>query len=378
MKFIALNVNAGDSFYLKDDTNEFVVDGGKNKLHIRERLEQITSDINVLICTHYDKDHFNGIVGIVNSKKFKIDELWLPAVFGNIALTINKDIGIVKQLKGYFEEKFDSNNTGKNENWDKIEIENKNENIDTEYNGKCPNVDTLFDFNNAEQMKKDFNQLFMKIGKKKTRIVCQLKIIREINEMILALRNTETCIRWLKYIDCLCDTKISSRYNLLGLNSHMTSCVKYNFPQLINALQCLTSGNMENPNERSLVFKYEDKSNPNILFTADSNFVFLKKSYYPLNDNSIVTAPHHGSKWNQSVYALILGKDLIYVRSDNFQKVRPCSTYINLPTKYCTKCRDNRLTGQQIILDYCNVKKTWIPVSRTAECKSNSNYKSCY
>lgn len=94
-----------------------------------------------------------------------------------------------------------------------------------------------------------------------------------------------------------------------------------------------------------LVFKYEKDGYPNILFSADSNFVFTgrrKTNKVYLKDESVVTAPHHGSKENSNSYRKIVGKNLIYVRSDEKTSFRPCVEYKKLSVKYCTLCKGSK------------------------------------
>lgn len=96
MKFTALPVNVGDSFLLRTENKVVLVDGGMNKQHILKllRKEKITNNhIDLLICTHYDADHINGIIGILKSQKYSFKELWLPEILGSIGYTLSKKIG---------------------------------------------------------------------------------------------------------------------------------------------------------------------------------------------------------------------------------------------------------------------------------------------
>lgn len=93
MKFTALPVNVGDSFLLYVNGKYVLVDGGMNKTHIITLLnkERIPNrHIHYLICTHYDADHINGIIGILESGKYTFDELWLPEIFGSIGYTVSE------------------------------------------------------------------------------------------------------------------------------------------------------------------------------------------------------------------------------------------------------------------------------------------------
>jgi len=93
MKFIALPVKVGDSFLLKDENKIILIDGGMNKKHIVKLLNQEgIHHIDLLVCTHYDADHINGIIGILKSNKFTFKELWLPEILGSISYTLSKKI----------------------------------------------------------------------------------------------------------------------------------------------------------------------------------------------------------------------------------------------------------------------------------------------
>lgn len=78
---------------------------------------------------------------------------------------------------------------------------------------------------------------------------------------------------------------------------------------------------------------------PDILFTADSDLDFCSSNVL-LKDNSIVTAPHHGSAANDIAYTRITGNNLIYIRSDRSQQSRPGQGYLNNKNRYCTICRN--------------------------------------
>ncbi|MDW7996228.1 MAG: hypothetical protein RMJ46_00930 [Bacteroidota bacterium] len=86
-----------------------------------------------------------------------------------------------------------------------------------------------------------------------------------------------------------------------------------------------------------------------VLFTADSNLDGIDLSrIHPLD---IATAPHHGSADNRGAYARI-GKPMIWVRSDGYSKRRPCEEYLKaLGQRFCTLCR-NSSRGKQAVRLY--------------------------
>ena len=84
-RFIALNVGSGDAFYLerRDERGEFscLVDGGLRK-NFAQRFQEVTEceQVDVVVCTHNDIDHTNGLIDFFN-KGGKAKECWLPATW---------------------------------------------------------------------------------------------------------------------------------------------------------------------------------------------------------------------------------------------------------------------------------------------------------
>ena len=40
-------------------------------------------NIEILICTHYDANHINGVIGLIKLR-IKITEVWLPSIFARV------------------------------------------------------------------------------------------------------------------------------------------------------------------------------------------------------------------------------------------------------------------------------------------------------
>jgi len=103
MRFTALPVNVGDAFLLRSSYGTTLVDGGQNRKHILTLLKQeapINNHINLLVCTHYDADHVNGIRGVLESGDYTFDEIWLPEILGSLAYTISEDLlGVLRKLR---------------------------------------------------------------------------------------------------------------------------------------------------------------------------------------------------------------------------------------------------------------------------------------
>jgi hypothetical protein len=92
-------------------------------------------------------------------------------------------------------------------------------------------------------------------------------------------------------------------------------------------------------NKYSLVYMHQKDDVPDILFTADSDLSFYATPVV-LKDNSLITAPHHGSSANDSAYNKVSGVNLTYVRSDRSQQIRPGKGYLKNSNRFCTICRN--------------------------------------
>lgn len=81
-KFISLSVNQGDSFYLERDGKKILVDGGRSRNGFANQFVRITctKSIDVLVCTHADADHINGLLGFFEAG-FSSREVWLPGTW---------------------------------------------------------------------------------------------------------------------------------------------------------------------------------------------------------------------------------------------------------------------------------------------------------
>jgi len=356
MKFIALDVNIGDSFILKEDCNKFVVDGGKNRNTIVPKLVKNNNiaNIDVAICSHYDKDHLNGIIGIINSNKIKIKELWLPDILGDIAYTLSLNPEFALEL-------FSGNipNVGSEK---KVTLENYTEKQEAIEQNDIDEPENISDISLLEYLWERLDRFYScPLFSFSTINLKLITNIKKILELVIHAEYSGAHIRWLKYKDTLTKKKISKHYELHALNSYKTHLQVYEKDKFYLALYLLSKINKE-----SLVFQFEKADLPNVLFTADSDLGFCGKQDIQLIENSIVTAPHHGSSANSCVYKIVKGSPLIYVRSDQVTSKRPCKEYISLHNKYCTVC-NTAAKRQQVTLEYNRRIKQWIPIN-TSHC----------
>ena len=350
MKFTALPVNVGDSFYLEDEGKHILVDGGISRKQIIELLEVEgipNNHFDVLICTHYDADHLNGIIGILKSKKYTFKELWMPEILGSIGYTISKKkLSILEILRKSISHDEDENRKSE---FQQNEIKRNKEGFENDF--EKLNYDILW--NSYKYLKNESKHRYNYFHKDTFGLYMNLKKITNLLHLCL---NSGSYIRWFSFIDNM-DAKIVN-HNLWSLNCIETGLSEYNMDDLNKALYLTTI------NEKSLVFKYMNPEKPEILFTADSDLSFVSNNIQ-LNDYSIVTAPHHGAQSSSIAYSKISGFKLTFVRSDMFQVKRPCQEYIQKEYKYCTVCRV-KTEKQKVVLDL--IKGQFYSQSRICSC----------
>ena len=78
-RLTAIPVGQGDAFYLESDGWSALVDGGRSRSGFASAFQTATkaNGANVVVCTHNDADHANGILGFLEAG-FSCGEVWLP------------------------------------------------------------------------------------------------------------------------------------------------------------------------------------------------------------------------------------------------------------------------------------------------------------
>lgn len=69
----------GDSFYLERDGTRLLIDGGRSRRGFAGQFERTVgaTSVDVLVCTHADADHINGLLGFFDAG-LTAREVWLP------------------------------------------------------------------------------------------------------------------------------------------------------------------------------------------------------------------------------------------------------------------------------------------------------------
>jgi hypothetical protein len=346
MKFTALPVKRGDSFLLHSPSGTILVDAGHNKKHILELLkkEHINSrHINLIVCTHYDADHINGILGILESQDYTFGEIWLPEILGSLSYTLSEDlISILRRLREIDSvNRLTRNAPGSNT----IEEDTR---IPEDSPIRLASLDNMLQ---ARYCPFAFEDAVLRHESSSTIPIQAMHTnMRAALGIVHSALSSGACVRWFKYTNAL--TNIEYGFGMIALNSTETGLTRYS-PDVFLCRLYLTTKNVE-----SLVFKFSCDQHPDILFCADSDLSFTRTPINLKND-SVVTAPHHGSDSCNNAYNLINGSNLIYVRSDQSQRKRPGSGYLNQQDRYCTICR-NRGPQQKVEISYTGSTPTVI------------------
>jgi beta-lactamase superfamily II metal-dependent hydrolase len=114
-RFIAVPVTQGDAFYLEHDNWSVLVDGGRNPSGFADVFRKATKahGVSVVVCTHNDADHANGIIGFLQSG-FRCREVWLPGRWLSALPNVLKPfVDVLVELAADVEQVEASSNTAK-------------------------------------------------------------------------------------------------------------------------------------------------------------------------------------------------------------------------------------------------------------------------
>lgn len=361
LKFTALEIGSGDAFLVEDGDKKYLFDSGGNKSLIESLLKKKkVKKLDLAICSHNDVDHANGFLGLLNpNSNIDIEEIWLPGDWASILKFVKDGRIRPRQIIHYLDEPNEINS----KNCDKNDY-SRNKLFDNEPSEPIENFeDELSWFSEMEDSdlsyrvflnwrywdeedERYYHHILKHYGTSLLNLQLNLKRISDI----VRLAYQRGCkIRWFEPTNYCTNKDVS--YGFRSLNAVQMASVKrlkdtYSFIQMVT---------LTKENEYSLVFEYLKNNIPVIRFSADSNCSCQSTTY---DNNIIVTAPHHGSEANANVYSAIVGKDIIWIRSDGKSKKRPCADFKKLNNRYCLTCH-NKNFKQEIVFKYNFLSKVW-------------------
>jgi hypothetical protein len=332
MKFIALPVNQGDAFYAEtDDGFRVLVDGGRSRRALPKLFRKYTKSdrVDVLVCTHNDADHAQGLIGFLENGSH-CDELWIPATWLYALLRLPAN---TEETLDFLRERI--------ANW--------------RPRGGLPGLDIDADaqywqvlFSDPQREMWSGEGIGEALAMREREQPTSLDSLLE--EVLPALDEHNQFFRFISIYTYF------SKF-VMHILPQKTSITSRNFFDLLY----LTTIN------REITVFYLESGNiqSGILFTADSDLQGMNLQGVP--DGSIATAPHHGSKDNRDAYARI-GRPMVWVRSDGYSRSRPCDEYLKAPgRRYCTMCRNSGRPKQAVRL-YARAGDWVHRVTRPCEC----------
>ena len=380
-RFVALPVGQGDAFFLQHGAFTALVDGGRSvhqlpslfTAHLGARC------VDVLVCTHNDADHANGVLGFLCSD-LRCNEVWLPALWNerlrDLLVAPNE---FAEDLVTAIEE-YDASESDVGSSSVSLE-EVGNSFVDGYHEREVINDQNVaihfevIDDDDSRGLSWNRIQLEWWLAfewfetKNKLGLFAEaMSAATRIRDIAVACAHRNVPIRWFQYRQ---DPNSSVEYSIDGLipiNSVQVAATPYR-PSALEYISLSTA------NKLSLVFCSPSAETwPGVLFTADSDLGLVSK--IPWREGMIVTAPHHGSEENRHAYSCAKcemddANDLLWVRIDSKSKLRPGASYCALPRRrrFCTRCRQTPYQSQVVRFGISG--GCWAPSQSVRCCSCN-------
>ncbi len=308
----------------------------------------------MLVCTHNDADHADGVLGYLEAG-LRCEEVWLPGswtgrlddllldparfeeeLFGGVA-EIASDASDLEELSSHLKD----NDPKRNVESRPVDEQAPRAAIEGQAGKRNANtIGSLLDLGLWSQtwpnLRRTPSRLAGLTAAQRFLLIDALAAGERIRRIALAAHAHGHPIRWLKYGDGSYDAGPLSCINAGELIA---------LPDPLPALWYLS---LTVQNKESLVCRLAgDQESPPVLLTADSDLSFPER--IPWERGMVITAPHHGSDANSAAYdrfAMQCHDPVCWVRSDGWYSKRPGARYLGLPMRYCTRCRPIRKTQE--------------------------------
>lgn len=319
------------------------------------QVSVVASSIDVVVCTHADADHAEGLIGLLESSSVTVGEVWLPGRWSSRLKDLCCDPWrFLEELCDDVTKKI------KDEEIATLEaivdaIDSQEKSISRESAPEESDINALEDALEDECADGDL------LSETVHHLAClgaypEWQLWSEAVQTAVRIRNVARAahhhgarIRWFdfdafkrngtpsggeQFLEPLNSVELTKRHARLG------------------ALEFLA---LSIANRESLVFLAPETDNDSpVIFAADSD---LDRVRIPSWSRRIaVTAPHHGSEANKVAYTTVSGvsgasSNVVWVRSDGNYKKRPGQTFLNQLMRVCTLCRNGGASKQTVRLD---------------------------
>ena len=364
-----------------------LVDGGKSERQLPDlfKIHTGTSGVDILVCTHNDADHANGILGFLKSS-LRCQEIWLPGSWISIPAQVFMTwsaliVELIKDINSIDDESLKRiEDATELESYARV-IENETasmgpprEEVDL-VNGWPP--DWVEGLESRENISENsflnpgvpwiIASFFYKNNDLKVALLLSaINAAKRIRQIAEEAYHRNLKIRWFEFD---LKTPEGGDPKLLPLNSREVAWAGRSSGITLLKFIALTVSNRQ-----SLVFCAPgNKEDDGVLFTADSDLSNIK--ICGKLRISLCTVPHHGSEANRYAYGNCSIdfnlKNLTWVRSDGRFSKRPGASFlIKAAIRYCTMCRTGQgaFTDKRVVsLSYRNSLWNPSPASR-CEC----------
>jgi hypothetical protein len=397
-RFIAIPVAQGDAFYLEREGFSALIDGGRSRPALPSMFQAVTKTdgVNVVVCTHNDADHANGILGFLEAG-LRCEEVWLPGrwlsvlpdvlkpsvqVFDELVENISKTNSSsnietpqsnLSPLEAYAERVGRSSTDAPAseeelsvaaDGWPESYLEMLEQAEPWEVPSHWPRLwdtkDWLFWVDGC----------YRRFGSAGAQLLWSaIDAAGRIRAIATEAFHRGIPVRWFEFDTGKPSGGVAA---LQPLNAREVARVALRVGPLLARL-ALTVWN-----EESLVFwSPPTEHQPAVLFTADSDLAGV--SLPAQLDCAKATAPHHGSEANANAYRAVAAavqnglQSMTWVRSDGRYRSRPGSSYLGLASRrLCTLCRraGGSSTAKQAVHLYSR-GGVWVrhPASRVCSCQ---------
>lgn len=386
-KLVALPVS-GDSFLLRREKKNILVDGGKSTRRLIKALSSPSVAVNhlhVVVCTHADDDHAGGLTDLLDKGLVQVDEFWLPGAWSDILPELLKNPkqvvdGLMEELSKFDPNEYDLDLSDEDNFESGIHawVAKQRREIQNPRDSKFQEVSNPLDIEAGLKWLKEQASLELNVAN-------DAKLAKAFNRGRISVRYHVSKMKldwkWRAFWVSLINTAERIRKIAVQAIRHNVKVRWFDFEEFFNSrhacggdsvlLVPLNSVELEVPrppigglsyvarltpiNEECLVFMSPSTDHcPHrlgVVFTGDSPLgygsgyanTWLNKPEKPCL--VVATAPHHGSESNAMAYGHLtkIAHVVLWVRSGGTSK-HPGPTFRNLSRtmRACTHCHSQR------------------------------------
>jgi hypothetical protein len=356
----AIPVGQGDAFLLhRQDGPTILVDGGRSQKELPFRVSHLVKDrIDVVVCTHADADHADGLIGLLDDGSTPVKEVWLPGRWASrLEDLLRPNIDWLEELcEQVNRTEADSLEDVADGHGDESQVRDKEIHLrdiadilaETGRRSRHAFYPPLRRYRRIHGRRAPF---WSPRDPKRKLFVEAVKAAARIRDVALAAHHRRAKIRWFDFEEAKTSgVPAGGEMFLRPLNS-----VEIKAGHALRKMDVLLYLALSVANRESLVFAApEGEKFSGVVFAADSDLACSQ--HIPMfNRTAAVTAPHHGSESNAVAYQAVanrMGSSLgFWIRSDGNYKKRPGNTYLQQRAqRACTLCRDAGLPKQAVQL----------------------------